>query len=81
MVELEHEIRGTGEPVVLVHAGICAEWFKPLMEEPALAVLGGASAQVSPVWGEPPGPAGGLAEAVAGFFARHPLTPPAQRTR
>jgi hypothetical protein len=23
--------------VVLVHAGICAEWFKPLMEEPALA--------------------------------------------
>jgi len=35
-VELEYEIRGTGEPVVLVHAGVFAGWFKPLFEEPAL---------------------------------------------
>lgn len=35
-VELEYEIRGAGEPVVLVHAGVCADWFKPLLEEPAL---------------------------------------------
>jgi pimeloyl-ACP methyl ester carboxylesterase len=35
-VELEYATRGTGEPVVLVHAGIFADWFKPLVEEPAL---------------------------------------------
>ena len=36
-VELEYEIRGTGEPVVLVHAGVFAGWYKPLLDEPALA--------------------------------------------
>lgn len=36
-VELDYETRGSGEPVVLVHAGIFADWFKPLMDEPALA--------------------------------------------
>ena len=36
-VELEYEARGSGEPVVLIHAGVCAEWFRPLMEEPALS--------------------------------------------
>jgi pimeloyl-ACP methyl ester carboxylesterase len=35
--ELEYEMRGAGEPVVLMHAGVCADFFKPLMEEPALA--------------------------------------------
>jgi pimeloyl-ACP methyl ester carboxylesterase len=35
-VELEYEIRGTGEPVALVHAGVFADWFKPLLEEPSL---------------------------------------------
>lgn len=35
-VELEYQTRGTGEPVVLVHAGIFADWFKPLLEQPAL---------------------------------------------
>jgi pimeloyl-ACP methyl ester carboxylesterase len=35
-VELEYEIRGSGEPVVLVHHGAGADWFQPLMEEPAL---------------------------------------------
>lgn len=35
-IELEYEARGAGEPVVLVHAGIFADWFKPLLEEPAL---------------------------------------------
>jgi pimeloyl-ACP methyl ester carboxylesterase len=35
-IELEYTVRGTGEPVVLVHAGLFAEWFRPLLEEPAL---------------------------------------------
>jgi hypothetical protein len=35
-VKLEYEIRGTREQVVLVHAGVFADWFKPLLEEPAL---------------------------------------------
>lgn len=35
-VELEYEIRGAGEPVVFVHAGVFAEWFTPLLDEPAL---------------------------------------------
>ena len=36
-VTLDYEIWGTaGEPVVLVHAGILADWFKPLRDEPAL---------------------------------------------
>ena len=25
-IELEYEIRGTGEPVVLMHAGVCADF-------------------------------------------------------
>src|SRR5262245_28619475 len=35
-VELEYEMRGSGEPVVLVHAGVFGSWFNPLLEEPAL---------------------------------------------
>jgi pimeloyl-ACP methyl ester carboxylesterase len=35
-VELEYEIRGAGEPVVLMHAGVCADFFQPFVEEPAL---------------------------------------------
>jgi pimeloyl-ACP methyl ester carboxylesterase len=35
-VELEYEVLGAGEPVVLIHAGVCANWFAPLLEEPAL---------------------------------------------
>jgi 3-oxoadipate enol-lactonase len=35
-VELAYEDRGAGEPVVLIHAGICADFFQPLMDEPAL---------------------------------------------
>jgi len=35
-IELEYEVRGAGEPVVLMHAGVCADFFKPLVEEPAL---------------------------------------------
>ena len=34
---LEYELRGSGEPVVLIHWGICAAWAEPLMDEPALA--------------------------------------------
>lgn len=36
-VELEYEVRGAGEPVVLIHAGVCADLFAPLAAEPALA--------------------------------------------
>jgi pimeloyl-ACP methyl ester carboxylesterase len=35
-IELDYEVRGVGEPVVLVHAGVFADWFKPLLSEPAL---------------------------------------------
>lgn len=31
-----YEERGTGEPVVLIHAGICADWFATLLDESAL---------------------------------------------
>jgi pimeloyl-ACP methyl ester carboxylesterase len=30
-IELEYELRGEGEPVVLIHAGVCAGFFAPLM--------------------------------------------------
>ena len=36
-VELEYDLRGSGEPVVLIHWGLCATWAEPLMDEPALA--------------------------------------------
>jgi pimeloyl-ACP methyl ester carboxylesterase len=36
-VELEYELRGEGEPVVLIHWGLCAAWAAPLMAQPALA--------------------------------------------
>jgi pimeloyl-ACP methyl ester carboxylesterase len=35
-IELEYETRGSGEPVVLIHPGHFAEWFTPLLDEPAL---------------------------------------------
>ncbi len=34
---LEYTDQGAGEPVVLMHAGLCAAWFEPLLDEPALA--------------------------------------------
>jgi pimeloyl-ACP methyl ester carboxylesterase len=36
-VELEYELRGSGEPVVLVHWGVCAAWSRPLLEARALS--------------------------------------------
>jgi pimeloyl-ACP methyl ester carboxylesterase len=36
-LELEYELKGSGEPVVLIHWGLCAKWAEPLMGEPALA--------------------------------------------
>lgn len=36
-VDLEYELRGTGEPVVLIHWGVCAVWAGPLLDQPALA--------------------------------------------
>jgi pimeloyl-ACP methyl ester carboxylesterase len=35
-LELSYEVRGSGEPVVLIHAGVCADFFAPLVDEPAL---------------------------------------------
>jgi pimeloyl-ACP methyl ester carboxylesterase len=35
-IELEYEVRGAGEPVVLIHPGHFADWFMPLLDEPAL---------------------------------------------
>jgi pimeloyl-ACP methyl ester carboxylesterase len=35
-VEIEYEIRGNGEPVILAHAGLIGEWFQPLLDEPLL---------------------------------------------
>jgi pimeloyl-ACP methyl ester carboxylesterase len=35
-LELEYEARGAGEPVVLIHAGIFADWFRPLLEQDVL---------------------------------------------
>jgi len=35
-VELEYEVQGNGEPVLLIHPGIFADWFTPLMHEPSL---------------------------------------------
>jgi pimeloyl-ACP methyl ester carboxylesterase len=36
-IELEYELRGAGEPVVLIHWGVGAVWAQPLLDEPALA--------------------------------------------
>ena len=36
-LELEYELRGEGEPVVLIHWGLCAAWGEPLTAEPSLA--------------------------------------------
>ena len=35
-VELDCEIRGAGDPIVLVHAGLFADWFTPLVDQAAL---------------------------------------------
>jgi pimeloyl-ACP methyl ester carboxylesterase len=36
-IELEYQVRGSGDPVVLIHWGLCAAWAEPLIDEPALA--------------------------------------------
>jgi pimeloyl-ACP methyl ester carboxylesterase len=35
-VELEYEESGSGEPVVLIHNGVIADWFTPLLDQPVL---------------------------------------------
>jgi pimeloyl-ACP methyl ester carboxylesterase len=35
-ITLAYETRGVGEPAVLIHAGMFADWFAPLLDEPAL---------------------------------------------
>lgn len=36
-VELEYETRGSGDPVLFVHGGLCAVWFRDLLGRPELA--------------------------------------------
>jgi 3-oxoadipate enol-lactonase len=36
-VELEYEVRGSGDPVLFVHGGLCADWFRDLLGRPELA--------------------------------------------
>jgi pimeloyl-ACP methyl ester carboxylesterase len=36
-VKLEYEVRGQGEPVLLIHGALVAETFGPMMREPSLA--------------------------------------------
>lgn len=36
-LDLEYELRGSGEPVVLIHWGVGTAWAEPLLAEPALA--------------------------------------------
>jgi pimeloyl-ACP methyl ester carboxylesterase len=36
-VELEYDLRGSGEPAVLIHWGVGAAWAQPLLDQPALA--------------------------------------------
>ena len=36
-VELEYELRGSGEAIVLIHWGLCAAWGEPLMAQAELA--------------------------------------------
>jgi pimeloyl-ACP methyl ester carboxylesterase len=36
-VELEYEARGSGDPVLFVHGGLCADWFRDLLGRPELA--------------------------------------------
>lgn len=35
-LKLEYEVCGAGEPVMLLHAGVCADFFKPLVAESSL---------------------------------------------
>ena len=37
VAQLEFEKRGTGEPVLLVHAALLADWFSPLLSQTALS--------------------------------------------
>jgi 3-oxoadipate enol-lactonase len=36
-LELAYDTRGAGEPVVLIHWGLCAAWAEPLLDEPSLS--------------------------------------------
>ena len=35
-IGLEYELRGSGDPVVLIHWGLCAAWAEPLLDDPGL---------------------------------------------
>ena len=82
-IELEYQVRGASDPMVLVSAGCCADWFEPLLEESgslrapvisrgyALLALGGPYGSFSCIWGGGSG-SGDLASVVglAGLLQR-----------
>ena len=74
--ELEYEVRGAGEPVVLVHGSHIADAFAPLLAEPTLTeryrlILYHRRGFAGST--HPDGPPQGMAAGLASFFARHPL--------
>jgi hypothetical protein len=88
-IEVEYELRGSGEPVVVIHWGVSARWAEPLLAEPILAERYRVLRDLVLAWlprVEPfdlPGATHLLhierphemAEALSSFFARHPLEP------
>ena len=59
-IELEYEVLGIGEPVVLIHPGHFADWFVPLLNEPVLAehyrLIRSRVGQAGRIWCAPSGP-------------------------
>ena len=53
-VELAYEIAGSGDPLFLIHAGVCADFFAPLAGEAALAESFSVLRYQRPGYGESP---------------------------
>ena len=47
-LELEYELRGSGEPVVLIHWGVGAAWAEPLVTSPRSPTTTGCSGTTAP---------------------------------
>jgi hypothetical protein len=47
-VDLEFELCGAGEPVVLIHWGVGAKWAEPLLEQQALTSRSTTTGLASP---------------------------------
>ena len=75
-VELAYEIAGSGDPLVLIHAGVCADFFAPLADEAVLAERFRVLRYHRPGYGGP-GPATDLQAA----FVREVAMPSIERYR